>query len=147
MSYNVLVTGGAGFLGSHLCDRLLADMAIEKVHCLDNLQTGSVQNFKHIERQNRFSFTSGDVIDQHEFDVKEVWNLACAASPPKYQIDPIHTFKTSVFGSYHLAKTALENQAKFFQASTSEVYGDPLISPQLETHWGNVNPIGGKKLL
>ena len=79
-------------------------MAIEKVHCLDNLQTGSVQNFKHIERQNRFSFTSGDVIDQHEFDVKEVWNLACAASPPKYQIDPIHTFKTSVFGSYHLLK-------------------------------------------
>ena len=142
MTYNVLVTGGAGFLGSHLCDRLLADQNIEKVECLDNLQTGDLQNLKHLERQNRFSFTVGDVIDPDHFDVKEVWNLACAASPPKYQEDPVHTFKTSVFGSYNLANLALDNGARFFQASTSEVYGDPLESPQMESNWGNVNPVG-----
>lgn len=142
MTYNVLVTGGAGFLGSHLCDRLLADQNIEKVECMDNLQTGDLQNLKHLERQNRFSLTVGDVIDPGHFDVKEVWNLACAASPPKYQEDPVHTFKTSVFGSYNLANLALGNDARFFQASTSEVYGDPLHSPQMESHWGNVNPVG-----
>lgn len=142
MTYNVLVTGGAGFLGSHLCDRLLEEKNIEKVLCLDNLQTGGLQNLKHLRRKNRFLFELGDVIEQHHFDVNEVWNLACAASPPKYQEDPIHTFKTSVFGSYNLANLALDNEAKFFQASTSEVYGDPLVSPQLESNWGNVNPVG-----
>ena len=142
MSNNVLVAGGAGFLGSHLCDRLLADQSIEKVFCLDNLQTGSQSNLAHLQRNNRFELIEGDIIDPHHFEVSQIWNLACAASPPRYQQDPIHTFKTSVYGTHNLAELAMNQNAKMFHTSTSEVYGDALISPQDESYWGNVNPVG-----
>ena len=139
---NVLVTGGVGFLGSHLCDRLLKNGDIESLVCLDNLQTGFLKNVEHLTSSNRFSFVESDVIETPSYEVDQIWNLACAASPPLYQKDPIHTFKTSVFGCYHLANLALEQDARLFHTSTSEVYGDPEISPQPENYWGNVNPIG-----
>ena len=139
---NVLVTGGAGFLGSHLCDRLLKNADVESLTCLDNLQTGHLNNVEHLQKSNRFFFAEKDVIDTPRYHVNQIWNLACAASPPLYQKDPIHTFKTSIFGCYNLANLAIEQGARLFHTSTSEVYGDPEISPQSEAYWGNVNPVG-----
>lgn len=140
MSKRILVTGGAGFLGSHLVDRLVARG--DDVVCLDNLQTGSLQNIAHI--QDRITFVEHDIIqplpELGEF--QEIFNLACPASPVHYQADPIHTFKTSVFGILNLLELAKKQGSKIFQASTSEVYGDPYIHPQPESYWGNVNPIG-----
>lgn len=142
MTDNILVTGGAGFLGSHLCDRILKDRLVEKIICFDNLQTGSMDNIAHLNSSNSFEFQHGDIIDGFDLNVKEIWNLACAASPEKYQRDPIHTFKTSVMGALNTGDLAIRNGAKLFHTSTSEVYGDALITPQNESYWGNVNPVG-----
>jgi UDP-glucuronate decarboxylase len=142
MAEKILITGGAGFLGSHLCDRILKDRTAEQLICFDNLQTGSLENVSHLKNNNSFDFQHGDVINDYDFDVSEIWNLACAASPEKYQLDPIHTFKTSVDGALNAGQLAIKNGAKLFHTSTSEVYGDALISPQSEDYWGNVNPVG-----
>lgn len=137
-----LVAGGAGFLGSHLCDRLLEQGS--QVICLDNLQTGSARNIEHLQGNPQFSFIKHDVCEpvgiQNKLDL--VYNLACPASPPRYQADPIHTMMTSVAGTLNLLKLAEGNGAKFLQASTSEVYGDPDRHPQAEDYHGNVNCIG-----
>jgi UDP-glucuronate decarboxylase len=136
----VLVTGGAGFLGSHLCDRLIAGGAT--VICLDNLQTGSLENIAHLRSNPNFEFVHHDVVDPYDFDVDQIYNLACPASPPHYQADPIRTTKTSVLGAINALELAKRRKARVFQASTSEVYGDPLVHPQPESYWGHVNPIG-----
>jgi UDP-glucuronate decarboxylase len=136
----VLVTGGAGFLGSHLCDRLIADGAT--VTCLDSLYTGSRSNIAHLLSHERFAFRHANVMDAIEGEYDEIYNLACPASPPRYQADPIYTLKTSVFGALNVLELARKNGAKVFQASTSEVYGDPQVHPQCESYWGHVNPIG-----
>ena len=137
---NVLVTGGAGFLGSHLCDRLIEDG--HSVICLDNYFTGTEENIKHLMDNPKFSFVEQDVIDHLEFKVDRIYNLACPASPPHYQYNPIKTIKTSFLGAMNCLGLAQRNQARVLQASTSEVYGDPEIHPQPETYKGNVNPIG-----
>ena len=137
---NVLVTGGAGFLGSHLCDRLIEDG--HSVICLDNYFTGTEENIKHLMDNPKFSFVEQDVIDHLEFEVDRIYNLACPASPPHYQYNPIKTIKTSFLGAMNCLGLAQRNQARVLQASTSEVYGDPEIHPQPETYKGNVNPIG-----
>jgi UDP-glucuronate decarboxylase len=139
-SKKILVTGGAGFLGSHLCDRLIGDGA--QVICLDNLYTGSLANIEHLRGHKRFEFVEHDVIEPYSFDVDQIYNLACPASPPHYQRDPIFTMKTSVFGAINALELAKRCGARVFQASTSEVYGDPLVHPQPESYWGHVNPIG-----
>lgn len=125
----IIVTGGAGFVGSHLCDRLIAQG--HNILCVDNLETGRMANIEHLTAHPRFEFRLHDVIVplQVSGDVHEIYNLACPASPPKYQIDPIHTFKTSVVGALNLLDLAREKEARILQASTSEVYGDPEISP------------------
>src|SRR5215218_1936710 len=142
-----LVAGGAGFVGSHLCDALLAEGA--HVVCLDNFRTGRRQNLRHLEREPRFDLIEGDVIEplptrlragRSRFDV--VFNLACAASPPHYQADPEHTLLTSVVGTHSLLSLAEKAGARFVLASTSEVYGDPDVHPQPESYWGHVNPTG-----
>lgn len=140
----VMVTGGSGFLGSHLCQRLLNDNAIEHVWCVDNLQTGSINNISGFMDNPRFSFINQDIIDpiDQEVDPDLIYNFACAASPPLYQKDPIHTFKTCVIGTDNIIALALKNEATVIQASTSEVYGDPAVAVQSETYWGNVNPVG-----
>ncbi len=135
-----LVTGGAGFLGSHLCDRLVKDG--HDVVCIDNLFTGSKQNIAHLLDHPRFEFVRHDVIDPFKFEVDRIYNLACPASPPQYQYNPIKTVKTSVMGAINCLGLAKRVRARVFQASTSEVYGDPQVNPQPETYWGNVNPIG-----
>ncbi|MGJ3263467.1 MAG: UDP-glucuronic acid decarboxylase family protein [Salinarimonas sp.] len=141
-SRGVLVAGGAGFLGSNLCERLIADG--ERVICLDNMQTGTTQNLAALSREARFSLVEQDVCDPipRSLDVGAVFNLACAASPPRYQADPVHTMMTSVVGTRHLLDHCARNGARFVQASTSEVYGDPREHPQREDYWGHVNPIG-----
>ena len=138
----VLVAGGAGFIGSHLCDALLGDGA--RVICLDSFTTGRAKNLDHLKREPRFSLIEADVIQAlPELPrVDRVFNLACAASPPHYQADPVHTMLTSVVGTHHLLRLAEECGARFLLASTSEVYGDPDVHPQRESYWGNVNPIG-----
>lgn len=136
----ILVAGGAGFLGSHLIDRLLAQG--HQVICLDNLLTGSLQNIEHLSSHPHFTFIRHDVCDPIDLKVDEIYNLACPASPPRYQADPIHTMKTSFLGALNLLELARKNNAKIFQASTSEVYGDPHVHPQMEDYWGHVNPIG-----
>jgi UDP-glucuronate decarboxylase len=136
----ILVTGGAGFLGSHLCDRLLKDG--HEVVCLDNLFTGRKTNIAHLLTQPSFEFVRHDVIDPFKFEVEQIYNLACPASPPHYQFNPIKTTKTSVMGAINCLGLAKRVKARVFQASTSEVYGDPAVHPQPETYWGNVNPIG-----
>lgn len=136
----ILVTGGAGFLGSHLCDRLLKDG--NEVVCMDNYFTGRKQNIKHLLTHPDFEFVRHDVIDPFKFEVDQIYNLACPASPPHYQYNPIKTVKTSVMGAINCLGLAKRVRARVFQASTSEVYGDPKVHPQPESYWGNVNPIG-----
>ena len=136
----VLVTGGAGFIGTHLCRRLVADGC--HVICLDNLYTGSVDNIKNLIGQPRFQFVEHDVTQPYYFEVDEIYNLACPASPVHYQADPIGTTQTSVLGAIRALELAKKINARVLQASTSEVYGDPKEHPQKETYWGNVNPVG-----
>ncbi|NOD47064.1 MULTISPECIES: UDP-glucuronic acid decarboxylase family protein [unclassified Ruegeria] len=136
----VLVTGGAGFLGSHLCDRLL-DQGHE-VLCVDNLFTGTKRNIDHLHNNPRFEFKRHDVTFPLFVEVDEIYNLACPASPVHYQHDPVQTTKTSVHGAINMLGLAKRLKCKIFQASTSEVYGDPTIHPQTEDYWGNVNPVG-----
>ena len=136
----ILITGGAGFLGSHLCDKLLAQG--HEIVCLDNLFTGSKANIAHLLTHPNFEFVRHDVIDPFKFEVDQIYNLACPASPPHYQYNPIKTTKTSVMGAINCLGLAKRVKARVFQASTSEVYGDPSVHPQPESYWGNVNPIG-----
>ncbi|MBK8285847.1 MAG: SDR family oxidoreductase [Ahniella sp.] len=136
----ILVTGGAGFLGSHLCDRLIAQG--HEVVCADNLFTGSKRNITHLLGHPRFEFLRHDVTHPLYIEVDEIWNLACPASPVHYQHDPVQTTKTSVHGAINMLGLAKRLKARIFQASTSEVYGDPKIHPQPESYVGNVNPIG-----
>ena len=136
----VLVTGGAGFLGSHLCDRLVAQD--HDVVCLDNFFTGRKSNISHLLGKNNFELVRHDVTDPFKFEVDRIYNLACPASPPHYQYNPIKTTKTSVMGAINCLGLAKRVKARVFQASTSEVYGDPAVHPQPESYWGNVNPIG-----
>lgn len=140
MSQQILVTGGAGFLGSHLCDRLLADG--HDVICLDNFFTGSKRNIAHLIGHPRFEMLRHDVTFPLYIEVDQIYNLACPASPIHYQHDPVQTTKTSVHGAINMLGLAKRLRCKIFQASTSEVYGDPSVHPQPEAYWGNVNPIG-----
>lgn len=137
---SILVTGGAGFLGSHLIDRLLENG--HEVICLDNLFTGSRRNISHLLQHPRFEFFRHDVTFPTYLEVDEIWNLACPASPVHYQHDPVQTTKTSVHGAINMLGLAKRLRCRIFHASTSEVYGDPTVHPQPETYWGNVNPIG-----
>jgi UDP-glucuronate decarboxylase len=136
----ILVTGGAGFLGSNLCDRLLKDG--HEVVCIDNFFTGRKTNIAHLLSNPNFELVRHDVIDPFKFEVDQIYNLACPASPPHYQYNPIKTTKTSVMGAINCLGLAKRVRARVFQASTSEVYGDPSVHPQPESYWGNVNPIG-----
>lgn len=137
----VLVTGGAGFLGSHLCDRLIE--AGNVVICVDNLFTGSKDNIRHLLAHPKFEFICHDITNPlGDIKVDQIYNLACPASPPYYQYDPIKTAQTSVFGAMNMLELAKKVRARILQASTSEVYGDPLIHPQPESYRGNVNTIG-----
>src|SRR5687768_13401963 len=136
----ILVTGGAGFLGSHLIDRLLAQG--HEVLCVDNLFTGTKRNIEHLHGQPRFEFMRHDVTFPLYVEVDEIYNLACPASPIHYQHDPVQTTKTSVHGAINMLGLAKRLKATILQASTSEVYGDPKVHPQTEDYWGNVNPIG-----
>lgn len=136
----ILVTGGAGFLGSHLCDRLLADG--HEVLCLDNFYTGRKRNIAHLLQHERFELVRHDVTFPVYLEVDEIYNLACPASPVHYQNDPVQTLKTSVHGAINMLGLAKRLRIPIFQASTSEVYGDPTVHPQTEKYWGNVNPLG-----
>ena len=136
----ILVTGGAGFLGSHLCDRLI--QAGHNVICVDNLFTGSKQNIEHLLGHPNFEFMRHDVTLPLYVEVDEIYNLACPASPIHYQHDPVQTTKTSIYGAINMLGLAKRLRCPIFQASTSEVYGDPAVHPQSEDYWGNVNPIG-----
>lgn len=143
MSYSkkILVTGGAGFIGSHLCTRLIAEG--HHVICLDNLFTGARQNISHLLKHPHFEFVDHDVEHPYQRErLDEIYNLACPASPIHYQYDAIKTIRTSVMGAINLLDLAHRTHAKILQASTSEVYGDPMVHPQNETYWGNVNPVG-----
>ena len=135
-----LVTGGAGFLGSHLCDRLVADG--RKVICIDDFSTGRRENIEHMLGHKSFDLIEHDITSPIDLEVNEIYNLACPASPPKYQSDPIKTNKTSVLGAINMLDLANKYGARILQASTSEVYGDPEVHPQHESYWGNVNPVG-----
>jgi len=139
-SKRILVTGGAGFLGSHLIDWLLARG--DEVICVDNLFTGTKQNIEHLLDHKRFEFIRHDVTFPLYLEVDQIYNLACPASPIHYQHDPVQTTKTSVHGAINMLGLAKRVRARIFQASTSEVYGDPAVHPQTEDYWGNVNPIG-----
>ena len=136
----ILVTGGAGFLGTHLCRRLLREG--HRVVCLDNLLTGTRKNIEGLSHHPNFRFLEADVRDPLYLNVGRIFNLACPASPPAYQADPVGTTMTSVLGAYNMLRLAISNDVRIMQASTSEAYGDPLEHPQKETYWGNVNPIG-----
>jgi UDP-glucuronate decarboxylase len=138
----ILVTGGAGFLGSHLIERLLGEG--HDVLCVDNLFTGSKRNIEHLHGHPRLEFMRHDVTMPLYVEVDEIYNLACPASPIHYQHDPVQTTKTSVHGAINMLGLAKRLKAKIFQASTSEVYGDPSVHPQQESYWGNVNPIGAR---
>lgn len=136
----ILVTGGAGFLGSHLCERLINDG--NDVLCVDNLFTGAKTNIEHLLNNPRFEFMRHDITLPLYVEVDQIYNLACPASPIHYQHDPVQTTKTSVHGAINMLGLAKRTKAKIFQASTSEVYGDPEVHPQQEGYWGRVNPIG-----
>ena len=135
-----LVTGGAGFIGSHLCERLIARG--EEVVCLDNFFTGRKVNIEHLLDHHRFELIRHDVVEPVMLEVDRIWNLACPASPVHYQHNPVKTVKTNVMGALNMLGLAKRIRARVFQASTSEVYGDPQEHPQTEAYWGNVNPIG-----
>jgi UDP-glucuronate decarboxylase len=139
-SPRILVAGGAGFLGSHLVDRLVERGA--QVWVLDNLQTGRIDNILHHLNAGRVTFIRHDVTEPVDLPVDEIYNLACAASPPLYQADPIHTARTSALGALNLLALAERHGARILQASTSEVYGDPQVHPQSESYWGHANPVG-----
>lgn len=136
----ILVTGGAGFLGSHLCERLLNEG--HAVICCDNFFTGSRDNVNHLLQDSSFQLIAHDVCQSADFDVDAIYNLACPASPVHYQYDPVKTIKTNVHGAINMLELAQKRGARILQASTSEVYGDPHVHPQKEEYWGNVNPIG-----
>ncbi len=136
----IVVTGGAGFIGSHLCERLLADG--HDVICLDNFFTGRRENIAHLLENHRFELLRHDVIEPILLEVDQIYNLACPASPIHYQYNPVKTVKTSVMGTINMLGLAKRVRARMLQASTSEIYGDPLVHPQKEDYWGNVNPIG-----
>lgn len=136
----ILVTGGAGFVGSHLCERQIA--AGHEVICVDNLFTGTRENIDHLLDHHAFELVRHDVCDRLILEVDEVYHLACPASPVHYQRNPVRTIRTTVEGTLHMLDLAREVKARVLIASTSEVYGDPLVHPQVETYWGNVNPIG-----
>jgi UDP-glucuronate decarboxylase len=136
----ILISGGAGFLGSHLCERLLAEG--NEILCLDNFFTGSKPNIQHLLDDHRFELIRHDVTFPLYVEVDEIYNLACPASPQHYQHDPVQTTKTSVHGAINMLGLAKRVNARIFQASTSEVYGDPAVHPQHESYWGNVNPVG-----
>lgn len=140
MSKRILITGGAGFIGSHLSERLLREG--HEVICMDNFFTGSKQNILHLTDYPGFEVIRHDVTVPYVMEVDQIYNLACPASPPHYQFDPIHTMKTSVLGALNMLGLAKRCKARILQASTSEVYGDPMVHPQPETYWGNVNPVG-----
>ena len=136
----ILVTGGAGFIGSHLCERLLSEG--NEVLCLDNFFTGRRENIFHLLDNPRFELLRHDVTEPILLEVDQIYNLACPASPVHYQYNPVKTVKTSVMGTINMLGLAKRVRARILQASTSEVYGDPLVHPQTEDYWGNVNPIG-----
>lgn len=136
----ILITGGAGFIGSHLCEKILNEG--NDVICLDNFFTGSKNNIRHLIGNNRFELVRHDVIKEYLAEVDQIYNLACPASPIHYQYNPIKTVKTSVMGIINMLGLAKRCKATILQASTSEIYGDPKIHPQVENYWGNVNPIG-----
>jgi UDP-glucuronate decarboxylase len=138
----ILVTGGAGFLGSHLCDRLTKRGF--HVACMDNLYTGSEENISHLLGLTNFEFLKQDVVEPVDLHFDVIYNLACPASPAHYQRDPVTTTRTSVLGAMNMLELARKNNIPILQASTSEVYGDPEMHPQTETYWGNVNPIGDR---
>jgi UDP-glucuronate decarboxylase len=140
LSSRILVTGGAGFLGSHLCERLLSDGA--DVLCVDNFFTGTRANIRHLLSFPNFELLRHDVTFPLYVEVDQIYNLACPASPIHYQFDPVQTTKTSVIGAINMLGLAKRTKARILQASTSEVYGDPAVHPQVESYWGNVNPIG-----
>ena len=141
-SGTALVAGGAGFLGSHLCGRLIAEGW--RLICVDNLHTGTVENLGDLSRESRFSLIEMDIVKPlpDRMRVDRIYNLACPASPPHYQADPVHTLLTNVLGMRNLLELARSSEARILQTSTSEVYGDPAQHPQTEAYWGNVNPIG-----
>jgi UDP-glucuronate decarboxylase len=136
----VVITGGAGFIGSHLCERLLADG--HEVVCLDNFFTGRRENIAHLLKHKKFELLRHDVIQPILLEVDQIYNLACPASPIHYQYNPVKTVKTNVMGTFNMLGLAKRVHARILQASTSEIYGDPLVHPQPESYWGNVNPIG-----
>src|SRR2546423_472161 len=136
----ILVSGGAGFLGSHLCDRLLGDG--HEVLCLDNFFTGRRENVLHLIADPHFELIRHDVTEPILLEVDQIYNLACPASPVHYQYNPVKTVKTNVMGTINMLGLAKRVRARILQASTSEVYGDPLVHPQTEDYWGNVDPIG-----
>ena len=136
----ILVTGGAGFIGSHLCERLLSEG--NEVICLDNFFTGRKENIAHLLDDHRFELVRHDVTEPILLEVDRIYNLACPASPVHYQFNPVKTVKTNVMGTINMLGLAKRVRARILQASTSEVYGDPIVHPQTEDYWGNVNPIG-----
>lgn len=140
MRKRIVITGGAGFIGSHLCERLLNNG--NEVICVDNLFTGDKENIRHLMNNNYFEFIRHDITVPLYLECDEIFNLACPASPVHYQYDPIKTMKTSIYGSVNMLGLAKRTNSKILQASTSEVYGDPLVHPQPEGYRGNVNPIG-----
>lgn len=140
MTKHILITGGAGFLGSHLCERLLHEG--NDIICLDNFFTGDKKNIDHLLQNPRFELIRHDIINPIYLEVDEIYNLACPASPVHYQYNPIKTIKTNVMGAINVLGIAKRTKAKVLQASTSEIYGDPEVHPQNESYWGKVNPIG-----
>lgn len=139
-SKRILVTGGSGFIGSHLCERLLSDG--HEVICIDNLFSSDKENIEHLLSNPHFEFVRHDVVEPYMAEVQQIYNLACPASPVHYQYNPVKTTKTSVMGAINMLGLAKRVKARILQASTSEVYGDPIIHPQTEEYWGNVNCIG-----
>jgi len=140
MAKRILVTGGAGFLGSHLCDRLIERG--DEVICLDNYFTGQKKNIAHLTEHPRFELVRHDIVNPYFAEVDQIYNLACPASPVHYQYNAIKTLKTSFIGAMNMLGLAKRTKARILQASTSEIYGDPLIHPQSESYWGNVNTLG-----